>query len=64
MFLFCFVLDISVDGKNHNIILKDLKPETQYSVSVEAKGHDGTTMSKKSFFTTKKNGELHLIVCF
>ncbi|XP_037541110.1 interleukin-6 receptor subunit beta-like [Nematolebias whitei] len=49
------LLNITVDGKSHNIILKDLKPETQYSVFVEAKGHDGTTMSKKSFFTTKKN---------
>ncbi|XP_017267273.1 interleukin-6 receptor subunit beta isoform X2 [Kryptolebias marmoratus] len=48
------LLNITIDGKKHDIVLKDLKPEMQYSVTVEAKGHDGTTTSRKRFFTTKK----------
>ncbi|XP_013875442.1 interleukin-31 receptor subunit alpha isoform X2 [Austrofundulus limnaeus] len=48
------LLNVTVDGTKHDIFLKDLQPGTQYSVSVEAKGHDGTTTSRNSFFITQK----------
>lgn len=58
MFFFLSLLDVTVDGTKHGVFLKDLEPGTQYSASIEAKGHDGTTKSKNSFFITQKFGKL------
>ncbi|XP_047245003.1 interleukin-31 receptor subunit alpha-like isoform X2 [Girardinichthys multiradiatus] len=46
--------NVTVNGNEDGVWLKDLKPNIQYSVIVEARGYNGTSMSKKTFFTTNK----------
>ncbi|KAM4529740.1 interleukin-31 receptor subunit alpha-like isoform 1-T1 [Fundulus diaphanus] len=45
-------LNVTVDGDEEGVWLKDLQPNTQYTVYVEATGYNGTTKSKTMFFTT------------
>ncbi|CAB1425833.1 unnamed protein product [Pleuronectes platessa] len=48
-----FLLDVTVDNKKRDVILKDLKPDTQYSIYIEATASTGTSKSSQSFFKTK-----------
>lgn len=52
-----FFLDISVDGTQHEVVLTALKPETQYSIYVEAAALTGRSKSDESSFKTQKFGE-------
>ncbi|XP_015224414.1 PREDICTED: interleukin-6 receptor subunit beta-like isoform X2 [Cyprinodon variegatus] len=47
-------LNVTLDGSAVGVWLKDLKPNTQYAVFVEAIGYNGTTMSKSNIFTTNR----------
>ncbi|XP_044024261.1 interleukin-31 receptor subunit alpha-like isoform X2 [Siniperca chuatsi] len=46
-------LNVSVDSTKQDILLKDLNPDTQYSVYVNATALTGTTKSSERFFETK-----------
>lgn len=59
-----FLLDVTVDGTQQEILLKDLKPETQYSVYVQATALNGTTKSSERFFKTIRFGELSVMGSF
>lgn len=48
------LLNVTVDSKKQDVFLKDLNPETQYRVYVEARALTGITRSTERFFTTKK----------
>ncbi|XP_030576771.1 LOW QUALITY PROTEIN: interleukin-6 receptor subunit beta-like [Archocentrus centrarchus] len=48
------VLNVSVDSKTKNVSLKDLNPDTQYTVYVNATALTGRTKSSERKFTTKK----------
>ncbi|XP_022051305.1 interleukin-31 receptor subunit alpha-like [Acanthochromis polyacanthus] len=48
------LLNVTVDSKKQGVILKDLNPETQYRVYVEARALTGITSSTERVFTTKK----------
>lgn len=52
-----FLLDVTVDGTQQKIFLKDLKPKTQYSVYVTATALTGTTKSNEWSIITKRFGE-------
>lgn len=52
-----FLLDASVDGKKQEVLLEDLKPDTQYVVYVTAIAITGNTSSSDRYFETKKYGE-------
>lgn len=54
---FGFPADVSADGTQHEMVLKALTPETQYSVYVEAATLTGRRKSQESFFKTQKLGE-------
>ncbi|XP_037304975.2 interleukin-31 receptor subunit alpha-like [Pungitius pungitius] len=53
-------LSVTVDGKERLISLKDLRPETQYSVHVEAAALTGTTKSRETLFYTKRFDPEHV----
>ncbi|KAM4713532.1 interleukin-31 receptor subunit alpha-like isoform 2-T2 [Anableps anableps] len=46
--------NITVDGNEDGVWLKDLNPNTQYKVKVEATGYNRTNMGKTMYFTTNK----------
>uniref|UniRef100_A0A8C4IDC9 Fibronectin type-III domain-containing protein n=1 Tax=Dicentrarchus labrax TaxID=13489 RepID=A0A8C4IDC9_DICLA len=50
-------LNVTVDNTTQHISLKDLNPNTQYSVYVKAIAHTGTTKSSERLFETKRFGE-------
>lgn len=52
-----FLSDVTVDSKTRNVSLKDLSPDTQYTVNVDARALTGITTSSDEKFTTKKFGE-------
>uniref|UniRef100_A0A8C4IA39 Fibronectin type-III domain-containing protein n=1 Tax=Dicentrarchus labrax TaxID=13489 RepID=A0A8C4IA39_DICLA len=47
-------LNVTVDNTTQHISLKDLNPNTQYSVYVKAIAHTGTTKSSERLFETKR----------
>uniref|UniRef100_A0A3Q0RQT3 Interleukin 31 receptor A n=1 Tax=Amphilophus citrinellus TaxID=61819 RepID=A0A3Q0RQT3_AMPCI len=60
------MLNVSVDSKTKNVSLKDLNPDTQYTVYVNATALTGRTKSSERKFTTKQFGDflLFIIMCF
>uniref|UniRef100_A0A8C2Z9S4 Fibronectin type-III domain-containing protein n=1 Tax=Cyclopterus lumpus TaxID=8103 RepID=A0A8C2Z9S4_CYCLU len=50
-------LNVTVNGTERFISLKDLVPDTQYSVHVNATALTGTTRSHETLFKTKRFGE-------
>lgn len=52
-----FLVDLTVDGHKHNVLLEDLTPDTPYSIYIEAKARTGSTTSIKRVFTTTKFGK-------
>lgn len=46
--------NVTVDNTKESIILKNLNPDTQYSVHIEATGPTGTTTSNEWLFKTKR----------
>jgi len=52
-----FLLDVTVNGTEQLISLKDLIPDTQYSVHVHATALTGTTQSRETLFKTRRFGE-------
>ncbi|KAA8583052.1 hypothetical protein FQN60_015598, partial [Etheostoma spectabile] len=57
-------LNVTVDGKERVISLKDLTPDTQYSVYVKATALTGTTKSSENSFKTKRFGLGLIIIKF
>ncbi|XP_004550537.3 interleukin-6 receptor subunit beta isoform X4 [Maylandia zebra] len=47
-------LNVTVDGKMRNVSLKDLSPDTQYTVNVDARALTGISKSSDEKFTTTK----------
>ncbi|XP_035764311.1 interleukin-6 receptor subunit beta-like isoform X4 [Neolamprologus brichardi] len=47
-------LNVTVDNKTRNVSLKDLSPDTQYTVNVDARALTGISTSSDEKFTTKK----------
>lgn len=47
-------LNVTVDGKMRNVSLKDLSPDTQYTVNVDARALTGISTSSDEKFTTTK----------
>ncbi|XP_013765808.1 interleukin-31 receptor subunit alpha-like isoform X3 [Pundamilia nyererei] len=47
-------LNVTVDGKMRNVSLKDLSPDTQYTVNVDARALTGISKSIDEKFTTTK----------
>lgn len=65
--IFChvfFFLDLTVDGKEKEILLEDLKPETHYSVCVVAWALNGSNRSNDISFKTKRFGESFLLITY
>ncbi|XP_069371346.1 interleukin-6 receptor subunit beta isoform X2 [Paralichthys olivaceus] len=46
-------LNVTVDSTKRDVFLKDLNPNTQYSIYVEATASTGTSKSRESLFKTK-----------
>ncbi|XP_060947787.1 interleukin-31 receptor subunit alpha-like [Limanda limanda] len=47
------LLNVTVYSKKWDVLLKDLNPDTQYSIYIEATASTGTSNSSQSFFKTK-----------
>ncbi|XP_062267300.1 interleukin-31 receptor subunit alpha-like [Platichthys flesus] len=45
--------NVTVDSKKRDVFLKDLKPDTQYSIYIQATASTGASNSSQSFFKTK-----------
>lgn len=61
---FFFPLDLTVDGKQQEILLEDLKPETHYSVFVVAWALTGSNRSNDMNFKTKRFGESFSLITY